>query len=49
MDVTKNEETADACDIEELATFQFYRNGVKIDEFKGVDIDMLRAKILFMI
>ena len=49
VDVDTNKATAEECGIETVPTYHFYRNGVKIDEFKGVDIDMLRAKILFMI
>ena len=35
VDVDENEETAEACGVQGMPTFQFYRGGEKIDEFTG--------------
>ena len=45
MDVDANNETAGACGISCMPTFQFYKNGEKVDELRGASEDQLRAKI----
>jgi len=45
VDVDDNEETASACGISAMPTFQFYKNGVKVDELMGANADKLREKI----
>ena len=35
VDVDENEETAEACDVRGMPTFQFYKGGEKVDEFTG--------------
>lgn len=36
---------AQACEVEYTPTFQFFRNGVKIDEYVGSDAEQLRGQI----
>ena len=45
VDVDKNEETSTLCDITCMPTFIFYKNGKKIDEIQGADLEGLRNKI----
>ena len=45
IDVDENEETAQHCKINCMPTFQFYRDGVKVDELQGADENGLRGKI----
>merc|ERR1712146_298075 len=45
VDVDENDETAAACGISCMPTFQFYKNGEKVDELQGASEDQLRAKI----
>ncbi|KAJ1639531.1 thioredoxin [Pavlovales sp. CCMP2436] len=45
VDVDDNSETAAACGISSMPTFQFYKNGVKIHQFSGANKAMLEAKI----
>mmetsp|Transcript_25185 Transcript_25185/g.39551 ORF Transcript_25185/g.39551 Transcript_25185/m.39551 type:complete len:92 (-) Transcript_25185:144-419(-) len=37
VDVDENEETAAACGIQSMPTFQFYKSGKKVTEFSGAD------------
>ncbi|XP_074555523.1 thioredoxin-like, partial [Halichoeres trimaculatus] len=45
VDVDEAGDVAQACDISCMPTFQFYRNGSKIDEFKGAGPDELIKKL----
>ncbi len=45
IDVDANSETAEACGIEAMPTFQFYKGGRKIDQFSGADERALTEKI----
>jgi len=45
VDVDENSETAEACGIEAMPTFQFFKNGAKVDELVGASEDALKAKI----
>nr|AGG17889.1 thioredoxin [Cristaria plicata] len=45
VDVDQNEETASACKINAMPTFQFYKNGQKLEEFSGADINKLRQVV----
>ncbi|EDV19322.1 uncharacterized protein TRIADDRAFT_62217 [Trichoplax adhaerens] len=45
VDVDDNSDTAEACGISCMPTFQFYQNGQKIDELSGSDDSQLLAKI----
>mmetsp|Transcript_30475 Transcript_30475/g.81982 ORF Transcript_30475/g.81982 Transcript_30475/m.81982 type:complete len:177 (+) Transcript_30475:62-592(+) len=37
VDVDENSDTAAECGIRAMPTFQFYKNGAKVDEFAGAD------------
>jgi len=45
VDVDQLAATAQACGIQCMPTFQFYRNGSKIGEFSGADEAKLEAEI----
>eukprot|EP00735_Rhodelphis_limneticus_P015097 TRINITY_DN9256_c0_g1::TRINITY_DN9256_c0_g1_i1::g.13313::m.13313 TRINITY_DN9256_c0_g1::TRINITY_DN9256_c0_g1_i1::g.13313 ORF type:complete len:106 (-),score=48.54,sp/O97508/THIO_HORSE/56.86/1e-37,Thioredoxin/PF00085.15/6.4e-31,Thioredoxin_2/PF13098.1/1.7e-06,Thioredoxin_8/PF13905.1/9.8e-06,Thioredoxin_7/PF13899.1/0.0001,AhpC-TSA/PF00578.16/0.0026,Thioredoxin_9/PF14595.1/0.016,Redoxin/PF08534.5/0.11,Redoxin/PF08534.5/5.5e+02,DIM1/PF02966.11/0.064 TRINITY_DN9256_c0_g1_i1:48-365(-) len=45
VDVDENDETAAACGINCMPTFQFYKNGKKVDEFSGAAADKLEGFI----
>jgi thioredoxin len=45
VDVDANSETAGACGITAMPTFQFFKNGVKVFEFKGANYPQLEAKV----
>ncbi|XP_065104777.1 thioredoxin b [Paramisgurnus dabryanus] len=45
VDVDDAQEVAASCDIKCMPTFQFYKNGAKIDEFSGANKDQLVEKI----
>lgn len=45
VDVDDNSETSEACEINCMPTFQFYKNGKKLDEFSGADENMLKEKV----
>ncbi len=45
VDVDENDETAAACGIEAMPTFQFYKGGSKVDDFCGASKDMLVERI----
>ena len=45
VDVDANAETAEACGISCMPTFQFYKGGNKVHEMQGANYDGLVAKI----
>ena len=45
VDVDANAETAQACGVQCMPTFQFYKAGQKIDEMSGANEEGLRQKI----
>ena len=44
VDVDANEETAQACGIEAMPTFQFFKGGEKVHQIRGADFEGVRAK-----
>ena len=46
VDVDKNKETAEACNIQAMPTFKFYKDQVEIDEVKGANKALLEEKIM---
>jgi thioredoxin len=47
VDVDKAKDVAQECGITAMPTFQFFKNGKKIDEVKGADVQQLTTKIGF--
>ena len=45
VDVDENEETAGACGIQAMPTFQYYKSGTKVHEFSGAAEEKIRAAI----
>ena len=45
VDVDENDETAQACGIEAMPTFQFYKNGEKVHQIRGADFEGVKAKV----
>ncbi|CAM9141222.1 unnamed protein product [Ectocarpus fasciculatus] len=45
VDVDDNAETAEACGVQSMPTFQFFKNGEKVHQFSGASIDMLNSAI----
>ena len=45
VDVDENEETAGACGIQAMPTFQFYKTGAKAHEFSGASEEKIREAI----
>merc|ERR1711977_22673 len=45
VDVDENEETAAACGIQAMPTFQFYKSGAKVHEFSGASEEKIREAI----
>ncbi|XP_077869353.1 thioredoxin-like isoform X2 [Saccoglossus kowalevskii] len=45
IDVDENSETAQSCGVKSMPTFQFYKNGKKIDEFSGASEAKLRETL----
>ena len=46
VDVDENAETAEACGIEAMPTFHFYKDGAKVDELVGASEAKLKEKIV---
>ena len=47
IDVDDNEEIQEKCDVKQMPTFQFYKDGEKLFEFTGDKPDMLKLKLNF--
>jgi thioredoxin 1 len=45
VDVDENDQVAAMCGIQAMPTFQFYKDGNKIDEMRGADKDGLAAMV----
>jgi len=45
VDVDENEETAQACGISAMPTFQFYKSGAKVHGFSGASEDKIKEAI----
>ena len=45
MDVDDNPETAEACNISCMPTFQFFKGGQKVQEIQGANFEGLKAAI----
>ncbi|XP_066537319.1 thioredoxin b [Hoplias malabaricus] len=45
VDVDDASDVAAHCEIKCMPTFHFYKNGKKIDEFSGANVDLLTEKI----
>ena len=45
VDVDKNDETAEACGVQAMPTFKFYKNGKEVTTFSGSNEAKLRSTI----
>ncbi|XP_071082719.1 thioredoxin-like [Haliotis cracherodii] len=46
VDVDKNTETSEECDISCMPTFKYYKNGKEVDSLEGADEKTLESKIV---
>ncbi|MBN3278671.1 THIO protein, partial [Polyodon spathula] len=46
VDVDDAQDVAEMCKISSMPTFQFFKNGQKIDEFSGANEDILKEKLM---
>jgi|EP00979_Chaetoceros_neogracilis_P002435 thioredoxin-like negative regulator of GroEL len=45
VDVDQAADVAEACEVSSMPTFQFYKNGAKVDEFSGANEATLKATV----
>ena len=45
IDVDENAEAAEACGISAMPTFQFYKDGAKVDEVVGASIEKVKEMV----
>lgn len=45
VDVDAQDKIAQKCGIRAMPTFQFYKNGGKVDELQGADVNTLKGKV----
>ena len=45
VDVDEANDVAQQCGVSAMPTFQLFKNGAKVDEFRGADVAALRAMV----
>lgn len=45
VDVDEADDVAAMCGIQAMPTFQFYKSGAKVDEFRGANVAQLQALV----